>query len=323
MEKYKFFWNSIKLCDWGHEGDDDLVLQPVIQYLASKDDSDIFEFDNQMSELLFALDTKKLVNQYKKKHSYLSDDGFLYSRCVALINGATYYEEALLGKHKEIWDMEFESLLYVPQKAWALKHQKEEDDYPHISPVSYETGSNYDSEKNKVNLQDNINKSNEMKEGITSNKQFSKGDVIMTNPEPGYYGIAVVLNDAASIELSPGRYSSPMNHIAITPLIFTRPITIDDLDKTELKAMTFKHYWNRTDNEGNPILFGEILCIYIYTNRNKVNLPIIGKIDPSSIYEEPLLWDPHPDRFHLCGDVNTFLGREAYIQFCRDNNKEL
>lgn len=38
--------------------------------------------------------------------------------------------------------MEFEALLYVPQKAWALKNNADIDEYPHIAPLSYETGSN-------------------------------------------------------------------------------------------------------------------------------------------------------------------------------------
>ena len=142
MKKYDFFWKTIELCDWNHEGDDELVLMPVINYLASKEDSDIFEFDNQMSELLYALDTKELAKQCENVSGYFSDDEFLYSRCVALINGADYYEEVMQGKVEDIWDMEFESLLYVPMIAWALKNQEDEDDYPHETPVSYETGSN-------------------------------------------------------------------------------------------------------------------------------------------------------------------------------------
>ena len=35
-------------------------------------------------------------------------------------------------------------------------------------------------------------------------KLFQKGDVIMTTPESGYYGVAIVLDDAKPIELSPG-----------------------------------------------------------------------------------------------------------------------
>ncbi len=144
MSKYDFFWHTMELCDWDHEGNDDLVLFPVIKYLSSKDDSEIFEFENQMSELLFALDSKKLARKCEKVCGYCQDDDFLYSRCVALINGEDFYKEVLSGKQESIWNMEFESLLYVSAKAWALKYQKEEDEYPHVAPVSYETGSNVD-----------------------------------------------------------------------------------------------------------------------------------------------------------------------------------
>ena len=62
------------------------------------------------------------------------------------------------------------------------------------------------------------------------------------------------------------------------------------------------------------------VCVYIYTNRNKAKFQIIGTVDTSELYTEPLLWEPLNDRFFLCGDVASHLGREAYIQYCRDNN---
>ncbi len=144
MEKYNLFWKTMELCDWNNEGNDELVLLPVIKYLSLKDDEYIFKFDDLMSELLFALDTRQLAEQCRTVNVASSDDSFLYSRCVALINGAVFYRNALLGKCKEIWEMEFEALLYIPQSAWALKHQKDASEYPHIPPVSYETGSNID-----------------------------------------------------------------------------------------------------------------------------------------------------------------------------------
>ena len=143
-EKYDFFWNTMELCDWKKEGDDDKVLKPVIKYLAEQNDHIIFEFDDLMTELLYHLDTKKLAEQCKKADLQMCDDTFLYSRCVALINGPAYYEKVKQGKEENVWNMEFESLLYVPQKAWALKHQSSVDEYPHTSPLSYETGSNKD-----------------------------------------------------------------------------------------------------------------------------------------------------------------------------------
>lgn len=142
MSKYDFFWNTMERCDWSKEGSDDEVLAPVVKYLSKQDDTAIFEFDDLMSELLYHLDTKQLADQCEKAEPYMSDDSFLYSRCVALINGPAYYEKAKAGKKSELWTMEFEALLYIPQRAWAKKHKKSEEDYPHIAPLSYETGSN-------------------------------------------------------------------------------------------------------------------------------------------------------------------------------------
>lgn len=142
MNKYQFFWDTMELCDWEQEGNDDKVLKPVVEYLSKQSDDIIFQFDDLMSELLYYLDTKKLADQCEKVDPLMSDDTFLYSRCVALINGPDYYEKVKKGKEKNVWTMEFESLIYVPQKAWALKHQSYVDEYPHFSPLSFETGSN-------------------------------------------------------------------------------------------------------------------------------------------------------------------------------------
>ena len=151
-------------------------------------------------------------------------------------------------------------------------------------------------------------------------KLFQKGDVIMTTPEPGYYGIAIVLDDAIPIEISPGRMSYPMNHIMITPLIFTSPPAMEDIVGKSLVPLIFPTYF---DNNGNLIYWRDEVCISIYTNRNKANFQIIGTVDTSELYTDPLLWKPLSDRFFLCGDVKKHLGREAYIQYCRDNNKEI
>lgn len=142
MSKFDLFWNVMDLCDWNFEGDDDMVLMPVITYLSKQDDNTIFLFDELMTELLYNLDTKRLADQCQKVDKYMSDDSFLYSRCVALINGDKYYEEAKDGKQKDMWDMEFEALLYVPSKAWALKHKISVDEYPYSPALCYETGSN-------------------------------------------------------------------------------------------------------------------------------------------------------------------------------------
>ena len=142
VQKALFFWNTMERCDWSREGDDEAVLAPVREYLARQDDQQIFRFHDQMSELLYDLDTRALADACQKVDPLMGGDSFLYSRCVALINGPVYYDKVQKGREKRLWGMEFEALLYLPQRAWALKHCRDEEEYPHIPPLSFETGSN-------------------------------------------------------------------------------------------------------------------------------------------------------------------------------------
>lgn len=134
MNEYKLFWDTIKKCDWSQKGNDDKVLEPVVRFLFGRDEQYIYRFDDQMSDLLHQLDNNRLARQCREVDPAMSDDSFLYSRCVALINGEEFYEKVRGLKCPEIWEMEFESILYVPQKAWAMKTNSDEEDYPH-SPL--------------------------------------------------------------------------------------------------------------------------------------------------------------------------------------------
>ena len=125
------FWEVMDLCDWSYEEDDDKVLAPVVDFLSDKDDDYIFSFDDALYNLLHELYTEKIIEQYKKKSEYVSDDDFLYTRCVALINGKEFYENIKNGISDLPCNLEFESLLYVAQNAWAKKHNTESSAYPH------------------------------------------------------------------------------------------------------------------------------------------------------------------------------------------------
>lgn len=140
--KFDYFWSVMDLCDWEQEGDDDAVLSPVIEYLSQQDDDMIFKFEDLMSELLYNLDNESNYKLCEIRDENTNDDTFLYSRCVALINGPEYYNNVLVGKEQSLWDMEFESMLYVAMEAWALKYDADPLDFPHKSPLSYETRSN-------------------------------------------------------------------------------------------------------------------------------------------------------------------------------------
>lgn len=143
---------------------------------------------------------------------------------------------------------------------------------------------------------------------------FKRGDVIRTNPQAGFYGIAVVLDDGVRLELSPNKWSYPMCHIAITPLIYDFEVTMKDIDLSQLLPLRFQRYYQL---KNTPEFFKEELLVHIYTTRNVSQLSVIGNIDPSNIYPDDLSWQPESDRFFFCGDVQKHLGREAYIHWLK------
>ena len=143
MDKKRFFEIIMTVCNWDAAGDDDKVLKPLIEYLAQQPDETIFSFDEIMAELLYELDTRKNFKKACECDTH-SDDTFLYSRCVALINGEEYYTRVKAGDISNLWKMEFEAILYVPMRAWGKKHGKSPDDYSYCTAKSYETGSNVD-----------------------------------------------------------------------------------------------------------------------------------------------------------------------------------
>jgi len=59
----------------------------------------------------------------------MSDDTFLYSRCVALINGPSYYERVKQGKENDLWNMDF-------RKPTTSKKNKISKCRPHIATVN-------------------------------------------------------------------------------------------------------------------------------------------------------------------------------------------
>ncbi len=95
-----------------------------------------------MAELLHTLDTYEIASKCMEDPARFSSDEFLYTRCVALINGRPYYNAILKGKKSLPKDSDYEDLLYVPMKAWARAHNESPDKYPHIPAISYEPFSN-------------------------------------------------------------------------------------------------------------------------------------------------------------------------------------
>lgn len=148
LDQYDFFWRMMELCDWERLVHNKDILVPLIRLLSKLPDEEIFSFDDIMAELLYILDTRKLFIQCKKVNPNAGDRMFLNARCAALTGGKKYYEKVKVSKMKMIWgrtwEADFDVILQIPSRAWALKHHKHPNDYPHKTPLCYKTGSNKD-----------------------------------------------------------------------------------------------------------------------------------------------------------------------------------
>lgn len=94
-----------------------------------------------MAELLYTLDTRKIAQSIYKGENFSADE-FLYIRCVALINSKPFYNAVIAGRKKLKTDLEFETLLSIPARAWARCHHKQSNEYPYLTKYCYETMSN-------------------------------------------------------------------------------------------------------------------------------------------------------------------------------------
>lgn len=143
MSAIDFFHITDMYLNWDAE-DDEAIVEPLIDFLAEWGDDLIYAFDDRMAQLLYDIDTKAVASKAYKDDEYMSPDMFLYNRCVALINSKPFYNQVHNGKRKLNKDCEFEIILYVPARAWAKLHNKDEDEYYacHETPVCVETYSN-------------------------------------------------------------------------------------------------------------------------------------------------------------------------------------
>ncbi|OZG69899.1 hypothetical protein BTA51_28800 [Hahella sp. CCB-MM4] len=138
------FWSIIGMLNWEESGDDEAVVEPVVDFLSQKSDEEIFQFEEILAQKLHALDTKAHAKEigedaYVNEKEYFSVDGFLYSRCVVVANGKELFQHILENPKEFPKDMEFEAILYVAQEAYEQKNDKE---WEYVSPTDYETYKN-------------------------------------------------------------------------------------------------------------------------------------------------------------------------------------
>ncbi len=141
------FWEIMAMLDW-NRADHAEVLKPATQALSKCSTAEITAFHDLLHEKLYALDGHAFAarlgsNRYDEtgKRSFSVDD-FLYSRCAVVANGQAFFEAVLQNPRKMPKEYTFESLLYLPERAWELKTGR--DDYSYSPDTWAETFSNPD-----------------------------------------------------------------------------------------------------------------------------------------------------------------------------------
>ncbi|MBK8653250.1 MAG: DUF4240 domain-containing protein [Haliscomenobacter sp.] len=124
-EEEDWFWNTIDRLDWKQEGNEDAVIRPVVNYLASQPFRNILLFADILSEKLYTLDAQVFAENMGE-HSfregyYFSVDDFLYARCCVVANGRIAYQNVLDDPEEMPDNQTFGALLRVAPEAY---HQK-------------------------------------------------------------------------------------------------------------------------------------------------------------------------------------------------------
>jgi len=138
------FWELIALIDVAalEDGREDEAVEPLQSALNVKSESELFGFEEALSQKLYAIDGEGFADNAGDSGG--SDDGFLYARCFVVAKGHEFYEAVKsdsmrMPKSIEEW---CESLLYPHRAAWADLTGKDQSEWPFEATVSYESGSN-------------------------------------------------------------------------------------------------------------------------------------------------------------------------------------
>lgn len=138
------FWQLIQTLDWSKMGDDEAIVEPVIQQLSQLTVADIYQFEELLAQLLYQLDGQVFAENIGEgayqKERYFSVDNFLYARCCVVANGQAFYEQVAQNPSLMPKDLTFEPLLYIGEKAYKRKTKR--DDFLPVTDCSYESYSN-------------------------------------------------------------------------------------------------------------------------------------------------------------------------------------
>ena len=146
-------------------------------------------------------------------------------------------------------------------------------------------------------------------------KILNKGDVLRTELNGEYWGLAVVLSEQdASIE----KY--PSCHIAITPVIYQHKFEFSEVNIQELKPLDFKRKYAL---RGQEEFYKTEICIGVYKRKSKFLPEVIGSIDPLMVYNGPLPYRPLSGlevTWPIYGEISGPIGGVALTAWKRLND---
>jgi hypothetical protein len=140
------FWSLIEKLDWGREGDDDAVVEPLVRALALLPDAEIGSFQEVLARKLYDLDGRAWAREsgdevWLGEPDQLSVDAFLYTRCAVVARGRDIYDSVRADPTRMPKNAEFETLLYAASTAYERKTGLEWDDLDDTE-FSFETFAN-------------------------------------------------------------------------------------------------------------------------------------------------------------------------------------
>ena len=140
-------------------------------------------------------------------------------------------------------------------------------------------------------------------------KLLEVGDVIKTNPFEGFWVCSLVLSAREKT-----KDFNELCHIAVTNSVFTHDFDISEIDRAD-QIILYKE--NR-----NGI---KVPCINIYASRIKSGIEVMGNIDVSVLYKNPLAFeigDGSDGGWPSCGPVSKSIGYEAIHQWRSINDRD-
>jgi hypothetical protein len=135
------FWGLIAQLDWSKTGDDKAIIAPVVKALSQKSFRHILDFADILSYKLYLLDSE-IYGQKDAESDLDADfvaDRFLYTRCVVVANGLTFFNHIRRHPTEMPHDLVFAALLTIPNEAFKLQTGKPLD---HVWAYPIETFSN-------------------------------------------------------------------------------------------------------------------------------------------------------------------------------------